>query len=599
MSSGRRRRRGSSRRRHRSAPRGCRCRPRRVSASTGRPSRSPRTGRRSHRAVVTAAPTGSTWSRGATVCSPSDRARHTRARSPERHHRWTVSRSRRSTIQWTTAPKTAPKTTAKTTAARPPTLATRRRRRSRSRPRGPPRGPPRPAVDVDARARSLAPSRGPEPAEAPGHPLIRGDGGRPPSLDGTQWSTPPGGSAARGPELPRTVAGVLSEEGVCGHYPRGRTSCRTSGGSVVGSAGQQPMPSTTGRADGLRDAAPPLALVVELCDRLRSEGVSYCHWKSNDALDRSASGENDLDLLVDRRSMQAFLGVLAGCGFKQARPPRRRQVPGVLHYYGRDRSTGTLVHVDAQAQLVLGDDTTKNVHLPIEAAYLASCTADELFPVPAPEFELAVLVVRLALKHGTWDAAAFGLGSLRSAERRELEYLYERADQDVLRRVVEEHLPQVGWAAWSTYCRSLRESAPLPARIRAGRQVVRGAAELMRRRPAADTALRCYRRVDWGLRHYALGQRNTKRLAAGGRVLAVVGGDGAGKSTVVRGVADWLQGPLDVRVVHMGKPSRGPATLLVKGAVTAARRTGLVTDWLPNYPTSTQHGNRPPGTAWL
>ena len=47
------------------------------------------------------------------------------------------------------------------------------------------------------------------------------------------------------------------------------------------------------------------------------------------------------------------------------------------------------------------------------------------------------------------------------------------------------------------------------------------------------------------MRHYALGQRNTKRLAEGGRVVAVVGGDGAGKSTLVRGLAGWLQGPLD------------------------------------------------------
>ena len=78
-----------------------------------------------------------------------------------------------------------------------------------------------------------------------------------------------------------------------------------------------------------------------------------------------------------------FLAVLAALGFKQARPQRRgRQVPGVVHYYGLDQPTGTLVHVDAQAQLVLGDDTTKNVRLPIERAYLASCTAGPALPRP-------------------------------------------------------------------------------------------------------------------------------------------------------------------------------------------------------------------------
>ncbi|MGY1681901.1 hypothetical protein [Geodermatophilus sp. SYSU D01176] len=354
-----------------------------------------------------------------------------------------------------------------------------------------------------------------------------------------------------------------------------------------------------GTADRTGAGAAPLGLVVDLCARLREAGVTYCHWKSNDALHLSASGDNDLDLLVDRGSFQAFLGVLIAAGFKQARPPRRRQVPGVVHYYGPDAATGRFVHVDAQAHLVLGDDTTKNVHLPIERAYLASCTQGPLFPVPAPEFELAVLVLRLALKHGTWDAAAFGLASLRGSERRELEYLRARANEDDLRRVVDEHLPQIGWTAWSGYYRALLEDRSLATRLVAGRRVVAGAGELMRRRPAVDTALRCRRRVEWGIRHYVFGQRNTKRLVAGGGVIAVVGGDGAGKSTMVDGLARWLGGPFDTRVLHMGKPPRGPANLLVKGGIATARRAGLLRTWLPNYPTADEHGGAAPGTAWL
>lgn len=354
-----------------------------------------------------------------------------------------------------------------------------------------------------------------------------------------------------------------------------------------------PAPPPTG-------SHPPLRLVEELCGALRGAGVTYCHWKSNDMLHLSASGVNDLDLLVDRRDLPTFLAVLAAHGFKQARPLRAgRRVPGVVHHYGMDAATGTLVHVDAQAQLVLGDDTTKNVRLPIEAAYLGSCTHGPLFPVPAPEFELAVLVVRLALKHGTWDAAAFGLARLGAAERRELDYLTVRADPERLREVVTAHLPQVGWAAWSRYHHALADGAPVVAALAAGGAVVRGVRDLMRRPAPVDTALRCGRRLQWGFRHVALGQRTTKRLVAGGSVVAVVGGDGAGKSTMVGGLASWLKGPFDTRVVHMGKPRRGPANLVVKGGVLVARRAGLVRDWLPNYPTPDERGGRSPGTAWL
>jgi thymidylate kinase len=143
------------------------------------------------------------------------------------------------------------------------------------------------------------------------------------------------------------------------------------------------------------------------------------------------------------------------------------------------------------------------------------------------------------------------------------------------------------------------DGAPLHQRLAAGSRVVAGVADGMRRPRELDTAVRCGRRVSWGVRHYVLGQRNTKRLADGGRVVGVVGGDGAGKSTLVRALAGWLQGPLDTRVVHMGKPPRSPATLTVKGALAVGRRAGLVRGWLPHYPDAGEHRDEPPPTGWL
>jgi thymidylate kinase len=121
-----------------------------------------------------------------------------------------------------------------------------------------------------------------------------------------------------------------------------------------------------------------------------------------------------------------------------------------------------------------------------------------------------------------------------------------------------------------------------------------------RRRPALDTAVRCERRVQWVLRRYLLGQRNVKRLATGGALVAVVGGDGAGKSTAVEGLAGWLGGPFQVRTVHLGKPPRSLLSLATKGAIALCRRSGLLRGpWLPNYPTAEEHRNQPPGLPWL
>ena len=101
-----------------------------------------------------------------------------------------------------------------------------------------------------------------------------------------------------------------------------------------------------------------LSLVYKLCKALEAEGVVYCHWKSNAALDRSARGDNDLDLLVSRADVQRFTEILHQLGFKEAWVPPEQQMPGVLDYYGYDGDANRLVHVHAHYQLILGHHMT-------------------------------------------------------------------------------------------------------------------------------------------------------------------------------------------------------------------------------------------------
>ncbi len=99
---------------------------------------------------------------------------------------------------------------------------------------------------------------------------------------------------------------------------------------------------TSGNLDGLLEKSityepSTLDLIHRLCqEALEAERISYCHWKSNNALDRSASGDNDLDLLVSRADIPRFTGILYRLGFKQAKAPAEKQMPGVLDYYGFD-----------------------------------------------------------------------------------------------------------------------------------------------------------------------------------------------------------------------------------------------------------------------
>lgn len=308
---------------------------------------------------------------------------------------------------------------------------------------------------------------------------------------------------------------------------------------------------------------PTITLVRALCDALESEGVGYCHWKSNAHLDRSRSGQNDLDLLVRRADSDLFAATVHRLGFKQAENPAR-SLPGVSNYYGYDRAADSFVHIHAHYQLIVGDDLTKNYRLPLENAFLENAIRDGEFYVPPRELELIALVIRLTLKHSTWDALATRRANVSSRAREELAFLRSRVDDELLYRLLGEHLPFVDPQSFAACMRSLEGTAPTWPRLRAGRRLASELAACARRSRAADVRLKVSRQAVGIVRGRLRTPPSRKRFVAGGALIAVIGGDGAGKSTVVEGLSKWLSKRFAVTTVHLGKPRRSATTVAIE-----------------------------------
>lgn len=342
-----------------------------------------------------------------------------------------------------------------------------------------------------------------------------------------------------------------------------------------------------------------LPLIRELCAALAKENIAYCHWKSNDVLERSASGDNDLDLLVSRADGPRFTEILYRLRFKQAMAPAGKQMPGVLDYFGYDKEADRSIHVHAHYHLVLGHDMAKNYRLPIERPYLESAVQGDLFRVPAPEFEFIVFVVRMVLKHSTWDVILGRQGRLNAAERRELAYLQTRVSQDRVLDILKRHLPYFGVELFNHCAQALQPGCSTCTRVKTGHQLQIELRANARRALPSDTFLKLWRRVVLAIRRRIIKSPPKYRLARGGAMIALVGGDGAGKSTAVDGLYDWLAKDFETTRVHMGKPARSWTTITIRAILKIGQFLGLYPLEASMRETIEQRSLVSPGYPWL
>jgi len=332
----------------------------------------------------------------------------------------------------------------------------------------------------------------------------------------------------------------------------------------------------TGDPVSMAPTNPPLPLVLRLGRLLEEWGVSYCHWKSNLAIGRSACGDNDLDLHVHRNDARLFTELLSYLGFTRARKSGAT-IAGTESFYGFDAEADRLVHVHAHYLLILGDDRTKNYRLPVEDAYIRSAKQADIFKLPSAEFEYVIFMFRMILKYCTWDEILWSAMRGRRAgpsrtEREELAYLAARADERRTASILKEHLPYVDSGVFADCVEALAPSASLRRRIGAVRRLEVSLQPHARRSRRIDRSLRIWRRIAFAAARRARGGRKS-RLAGGGAMVGILGGDGSGKSTALATVGSWLGHEFDVRLVHLGRPRWSMTTYAVRATLKAVSLT--------------------------
>ncbi|HTE28578.1 nucleoside/nucleotide kinase family protein [Flavitalea sp.] len=305
-----------------------------------------------------------------------------------------------------------------------------------------------------------------------------------------------------------------------------------------------------------------LSLIEEVLQSFHELNIKYCHWKSNEHLAASMSGDTDLDILFDEQDKAGFEIIMNNYGFKRFNPIKEKQYRDIEDYIGLDLPSGKIIHLHTHFKLTLGESYLKGYQLNLEQKILDSRVFDVEFGIyrSAPTFELLLLFFRYALKLRNRDI-------LKSYFKKDIKYsknvlaeyqwLKARCTNDeiaiLLKSLFGDYIPIYDLVTKEfTHKTLLKLSTLLQKKLKTQRLYS----------PLEATILRWYREIaikvyrKWA--KYSSQPIISQRIyPGGGFVVAIVGADGSGKSTVIGNLQATFKRKIDVYNIYMGRGKSG------------------------------------------
>jgi thymidylate kinase len=257
--------------------------------------------------------------------------------------------------------------------------------------------------------------------------------------------------------------------------------------------------------------------------------------------------------------------------------------PAVEHYFAMDENTGVFVHVHAYYRVITGESLSKNLHLPLEEMLLQNVREEDSIRVPKKSVELVIFTIRMMLKH-TSIVELLMLSRDWKGVRREIDWLMEAKPTEETLKLVANWLPSTDPKFFAACIDALKSPASLFRRISLS----------LRLRSQLSIYARNSRLQSWlsGIHKFSLmayGRlTRSKRgiiLQSGGAVIAFVGPEATGKSTLLTATKNWLGEHFVIEQIHAGKPKSTLLTMLpnvflplLRNALPKYRQSKIVTN---------------------
>ena len=297
---------------------------------------------------------------------------------------------------------------------------------------------------------------------------------------------------------------------------------------------------------------------------LQKANIQYCHWKSNEHLLQGLQGKTDLDILIAKNTADKAKTILQKSGFHYFSGPQSMEYKGLQHWIGMDEQTKKLSHIHLHDYLRIGEKHLKGYILPWEQLILNTATNDPTtnITIADPNLELILLLTRSALKIRCRDYLLALLGQLYFGknDKREFKWLQQRTNKDQLRKYAQKLLGKKA----AKHIINLKPSLLSLTKLRF---IIKPRLQSHKQHNLLDATLQSWKRELIWLTH-KINQRyfhqpTTTGLSVGkkGKVIACIGTDGSGKSTITSELTKWLSWKFNPIPLYFGS-GQGTISLL-------------------------------------
>ena len=300
-----------------------------------------------------------------------------------------------------------------------------------------------------------------------------------------------------------------------------------------------------------------LNISKDLFTAWNKEGLLYCHWKSNEHLLPGLEGTTDLDVLLSSDDKEKGEVLLRQLDFLKCKSQYGSRYPGVDDWIGFDKETGALIHLHLHFRLVTGHKGMKEYSLPWADMALQTRVFNEEYGVYTiePNLELVTLYTRIGLKADFKSLIRCRIGMLKfdNAIYKEIVWLKERVDMQKVQQLIELFYGKRAAQMMAIVKKEKIDSGTYLMLRKIAEKSFKDSSQTRCFVRLREVAFFCYQKVL--IKPLSKLKPIISRkvpVSEKGLMIAFLGQDGAGKTTVTQKLMKWWRWKMEVRYVYLG-----------------------------------------------